>query len=91
MVPAENIYKRDFAINGSVYASNFIYVSELQSHWISSYLLGDQFLKLPASVDETKAICDKYNAWWYKRYTEVISGMNESVSGAFPFFKCALV
>ncbi|TCD66639.1 hypothetical protein EIP91_001106 [Steccherinum ochraceum] len=85
LVPAKNILNRDFAMNGTTYSTNFCYTAELHAHWISSYFLGDPFLKIPPSPEEARRVADEWNMWWRKRYPHSVADMNEVFGGGFPF------
>ncbi|KDQ55986.1 hypothetical protein JAAARDRAFT_133123, partial [Jaapia argillacea MUCL 33604] len=67
LVPSKNIPNRDFAINGAVFSVNNDCVFEVCAHWISSYLLGDSFLRL-ATPEEAFAHTERNAAWLRKRY-----------------------
>lgn len=84
LIPAKNILNHDFAVNGTVFSSNFGYTTEMQAHWISSYFLEDSFLKLPPSPEEAKNDCDRMNIWYEKRFPGALVDMNLTYSG-FPF------
>ncbi|KAF8699385.1 hypothetical protein AX14_000999 [Amanita brunnescens Koide BX004] len=79
IVPAKNIERHDFAINGAVFCANIGYVSEVSAHWISSYFLKDP-MRLPPSAEEALAAGEYYSAWLRKRWPNL--SMNESYSGA---------
>ncbi|KAH7908576.1 FAD/NAD-P-binding domain-containing protein [Hygrophoropsis aurantiaca] len=79
LVPAKNISRRDFAINGAVYTPNHGYTSEVASHWISSYFLRDS-MRLPSSVDEALAETELKAAWMRKRWPGMSTWDNESYS-----------
>ncbi|KAH7924190.1 FAD/NAD(P)-binding domain-containing protein [Leucogyrophana mollusca] len=85
MVPARNISRRDFAINGAVYTANPAYVFEVSSHWISSYLLSDPFLRIP-SPEEAAAQCERETEWMNIRYPGILNWANESFSTRINFW-----
>ncbi|KAI5122659.1 hypothetical protein M0805_007920 [Coniferiporia weirii] len=86
IVPARNLYNRDFAMSGSVFTTNNGYTFEVVAHWISSYFLGDSFLSLPSSVEDALAHTQYTAAWLRKRYPEMLSWVNESYSSGVTFF-----
>ncbi|THH14463.1 hypothetical protein EW146_g5873 [Bondarzewia mesenterica] len=58
IIPSKIIDRHVFAVNGAIYTGNFGYVTEMASHWISSYFLRDPFLKVPSpeeALEETQA------------------------------------
>ncbi|KAG7096524.1 hypothetical protein E1B28_003953 [Marasmius oreades] len=78
IVPAKNIVKRDFAINGAVFNTHNGYVYAVTSHWISSYFLVDKmFLPDPeAARRET----EREARFIKKRYPDILLWVNESYS-----------
>jgi len=86
IVPVNSLYKRDFAVNGSIFTVNNGYTFEVVSHWISSYFLEDQFLRLPSSIDDALAETQMNAAWLRKRYPGIFSWVNESYSSNVAFF-----
>ncbi|KXN82276.1 hypothetical protein AN958_02777 [Leucoagaricus sp. SymC.cos] len=81
IVPAKNILKRDFAINGAILTGNAGYAFEVVAHWISSYFLGDK-MKLPSTPEAALAEADRHSAWCEKRFPGALGRMNESISSA---------
>ncbi|KAF8334414.1 FAD/NAD-P-binding domain-containing protein [Amanita rubescens] len=81
IVPANNIERRDFPINGAVFSANSGYTYEVSAHWISSYFLKDT-MRLPSSVEEALATGEYYAAWLRKRFPNVPMFVNESYCGA---------
>ncbi|KAF7357607.1 FAD/NAD-P-binding domain-containing protein [Mycena sanguinolenta] len=77
MVPAKNILRRDFAINGAVLATNDGYSFEVAAHWISSYFLGDK-MKLPKTPEEALEHTERVARWLRKRHPD----LNLSLNGA---------
>ncbi|KZP03480.1 FAD/NAD-P-binding domain-containing protein [Athelia psychrophila] len=80
VVPAKNILRRDFAVNGAVFSANNGLVFETASHWISSYFLEDAFLRVPSSPKEAFESTDREGAYLRKRHPEALLWMNESYS-----------
>ncbi|KAF9228314.1 FAD/NAD(P)-binding domain-containing protein [Gyrodon lividus] len=85
LVPAKNINKRDFAINGAVFTTNNGYGFEVTSHWISSYFLGDK-MRLPTTVEAALAETDRNAAWMRKRFPDMLLWINESYSSGLAFW-----
>ncbi|KAF9268375.1 FAD/NAD-P-binding domain-containing protein [Marasmius fiardii PR-910] len=80
IVPAKNILKRDFAINGAVFNTHNGYVFAVTSHWISSYFLGDKmFLPDPKGAREET---EREARFIKKRYPDILLWVNESYSAA---------
>ncbi|KAK7462869.1 hypothetical protein VKT23_007448 [Stygiomarasmius scandens] len=86
IVPAKNLHNRDFAINGAVFTTNNGYAYEVTAHWISSYFLSDENLKLPSSPEEALAHADRNSAWLRKRYPDMLLWANESYSSNLCFW-----
>jgi hypothetical protein len=94
LVPAKNILQRDFAVNGALvripiknrYVANLVnqfntnrgYVYETSAHWISSYFLGDKFLRVPSSPEEAFLATEREAAYLRKRYPDTSLWTNES-------------
>ncbi|KAH7883153.1 FAD/NAD-P-binding domain-containing protein [Phlebopus sp. FC_14] len=85
LVPARNINKRDFAINGAVFTTNNGYGFEVTAHWISSYFLGDK-MRLPSTVEEALAETELKAAWMRKRFPDMLLWINESYSSGLAFW-----
>lgn len=85
IVPAKNLFNRDFAINGAVLTTNNGYSFEVISHWISSYFLGDP-LRLPSSTEEALALTERNSAWLRKRFPDMLLWINESYSSNLAFW-----
>ncbi|THH12096.1 hypothetical protein EW146_g7825 [Bondarzewia mesenterica] len=83
LVPAKEIDRRDFAINGGIFTSNPAYVNEASAHWISSYFLSDPFLHIPTH-EAALAECNRVAAWNRQRYPGMLSWANESYSTGWP-------
>ncbi|KAJ7284157.1 FAD/NAD-P-binding domain-containing protein [Mycena rebaudengoi] len=77
IVPANNILRRDFAINGAVRSINNGYSLEVAAHWISSYFLGDK-MQLPKTIEEALAHTERDAMWLRKRYPDSILSINQS-------------
>lgn len=90
LVPAKNIRNRDFAVNGSVFTTNNAYAWELASHWISSYFMGDTFLKVP-SPEQAQEHAERTGAWLRKRYPDALVWANESHSSDIAFWTLVVV
>lgn len=84
IVPAKNILRRDFAINGAAFTTNNGYSFEVMSHWISSYFLNDA-MRLPSSPEEAMKHADRNAKWIRKRYPDQLLLVNESYSGTVCF------
>jgi len=67
-------------------STNNGYVWETSAHWISSYFLGDPFLTLPSTVEQTLAQTERNAAWLRKRYPDMLLWANDSYSSNFAFF-----
>ncbi|KAK0237298.1 FAD/NAD-P-binding domain-containing protein [Armillaria nabsnona] len=78
IVPAKNILKRDFAINGAVFSTNNGFVFETTAHWISSYFLGDHFLEIPRSPRQAVEATERSSAWLRRRYPDMLHWTNPS-------------
>ncbi|KAG6918033.1 hypothetical protein DXG01_016885 [Tephrocybe rancida] len=85
LVPAKNIERRDFAINGAVFTTNNGYSFEVCAHWISSYFLGDR-MRLPSSAEEALASAERNSAWLRKRFPDMLLWANESSSSNLAFW-----
>ncbi|KAL0960490.1 hypothetical protein HGRIS_005530 [Hohenbuehelia grisea] len=85
LVPAKNINRRDFAINGAIFTTNNGYAFEVFSHWISSYFLGDK-MRLPASPEDAHAAAERNAAWMRKRFPDMLLWTNESYSSNLAFW-----
>ncbi|KAF8715645.1 hypothetical protein AX14_012525 [Amanita brunnescens Koide BX004] len=81
IVPAKNIERHDFAINGAVWSANCGYTFELSAHWISSYFLKDT-MRLPSSAEDALAAGEYYAAWLRKRFPNVSMFVKENYGGA---------
>ncbi|KAH7911143.1 hypothetical protein BJ138DRAFT_1086194 [Hygrophoropsis aurantiaca] len=86
MVPVRNLTRRDFAINGAVYTANPAYTFEISSHWISSYLLSDPFLRIPSSPEEALTESEREAKWISVRYPGVSNWRNESFGARINFW-----
>lgn len=84
IVPARNILRRDFAINGAAFTTNNGYSFEVMSHWISSYFLNDA-MRLPSSPEEALKHADRNAKWMRKRYPDQLLLVNESHSSTVCF------
>ncbi|KAI0638615.1 FAD/NAD(P)-binding domain-containing protein [Trametes polyzona] len=84
LVPAKNIMDRDLAMNGTCLSINNGYTTEIASHWISSYFLGDD-MRLPHSVDAALAETDREAAWLKQRYPQVPTARNLSYMAFLTF------
>ncbi|KAL0575359.1 hypothetical protein V5O48_006610 [Marasmius crinis-equi] len=85
IVPAKNILKRDFAINGAVFNTHNGYVYEVTSHWISSYFLGDK-MDLPPSPEVARREASREARFLRKRYPSILLWVNESYSAGLKFW-----
>ncbi|KAJ7577073.1 FAD/NAD-P-binding domain-containing protein [Mycena floridula] len=82
IIPARNLFKRDFAVNGAVFSTNNGYTHEVCAHYISSYFLRDP-LRLPESVEEAFKDTARNARWMATRFPT--ARVNESYSGAICF------
>ncbi|KAF8839448.1 FAD/NAD(P)-binding domain-containing protein [Paxillus ammoniavirescens] len=85
LVPAKNINKRDFAINGAVFTTNNGYGFEVIAHWISSYFLEDK-MRLPSTAEDALAATDRNAAWMRRRFPDMLLWVNESYSSGLAFW-----
>ncbi|KAI0658609.1 FAD/NAD(P)-binding domain-containing protein [Cubamyces menziesii] len=85
LVPAKNILRRDFAVNGACVSPNNGYTVEVASHWISSYLLGDE-MRLPKTPEAAFAETEREAAWLKQRYPEIPTALNASLTGDLAFW-----
>ncbi|KAL1940037.1 hypothetical protein VTO73DRAFT_9372 [Trametes versicolor] len=85
LVPAKNIARRDFAVNGACVSPNNGYTLEVASHWISSYFLGDE-MRLPETPEAALAEADRAAAWLRTRYPQVPTALNSSHTGYLAFW-----
>ncbi|KIJ54017.1 hypothetical protein M422DRAFT_201119 [Sphaerobolus stellatus SS14] len=81
IIPAKNIQRRDFAINGAVFTTNNGYFFEVTSHWISAYFLGDK-MRLPSTPEEALEHTERNAAWLRKRFPDMLLWANESYSSS---------
>ncbi|KAJ6471197.1 FAD/NAD-P-binding domain-containing protein [Mycena vulgaris] len=79
IVPAKNIARRDFAINGAVFTTNVGYTWEVVAHWISSYFLRDD-MAIPKTPEEAYQHTERNAAWIRRRFPDVLERLNESYS-----------
>ncbi|KAJ6462046.1 FAD/NAD-P-binding domain-containing protein [Mycena vitilis] len=85
IVPARNITRRDFAINGAVFSTNVGYTCEVVAHWISSYFLGDE-MDIPKTPEEAYQHTERNAAWIRKRHPDALLRVNESYSSVIAFW-----
>ncbi|KAJ7788555.1 FAD/NAD-P-binding domain-containing protein [Mycena olivaceomarginata] len=85
IVPAKNILRRDFAINGAVLATNDGYSFEVTAHWISSYFLGDR-MKLPKTPEEALEHTERDARWLRKRHPDLNLSLNEACTSHAVFW-----
>ncbi|KAI8989847.1 FAD/NAD(P)-binding domain-containing protein [Trametes punicea] len=85
LVPAKNIARRDFAVNGATVSPNNGYTLEVASHWISSYFLGDD-MRIPETPEEAFAETERVAAWLKRRYPEIPTALNSSHTGNVAFW-----
>ncbi|KAJ7625370.1 FAD/NAD-P-binding domain-containing protein [Mycena polygramma] len=85
IVPARNITRRDFAINGAVFSTNVGYTCEVIAHWISSYFLGDE-MDIPKTQEEAYQHTERNAAWIRKRHPDALLRVNESYSSVIAFW-----
>ncbi|KAI0371492.1 FAD/NAD(P)-binding domain-containing protein [Pilatotrama ljubarskyi] len=84
LVPAKNITRRDLAVNGTGLSINNGYTSEVVSHWISSYFLGDE-MRLPETTDAAISATEREAAWLKQRYPQVPTALNPSYTAFLTF------
>ncbi|KAG5639502.1 hypothetical protein H0H81_000647 [Sphagnurus paluster] len=85
LVPAKNLDKRGFAVNGAVFTTNNGYGYEVSAHWISAYFLGGK-MRLPSSAEEALVHTERNSAWMHKRYPGMLTWVNESYSSNLAFW-----
>ncbi|KAJ7134814.1 FAD/NAD-P-binding domain-containing protein [Mycena epipterygia] len=89
IVPAKNIARRDFAINGAVFTTNVGYTWEVVAHWLSSYFLGDN-MDIPKTPEEAYQHTERNTEWIRKRFPDVlmrrVPPVNESYRGVIAFW-----
>ncbi|KAI0751192.1 FAD/NAD-P-binding domain-containing protein [Daedaleopsis nitida] len=85
LIPAKHINSRDFAVNGAVVSPNFGYTTEVASHWISSYFLGD-VIRLPATSEAALAETERHAAWLRQRYPQIPTAVNGSHMSSLAFW-----
>ncbi|KAI0068518.1 FAD/NAD-P-binding domain-containing protein [Artomyces pyxidatus] len=85
LVPAKNIERRDFAINGAIGTTNNGMTCEVSAHWISSYFLRDK-MRIPGSVDVAYEETERDAAWMRRRYPDTLLRLNESSVTSLPYF-----
>ncbi|KAI9057634.1 FAD/NAD-P-binding domain-containing protein [Trametes sanguinea] len=85
IVPAKNIARRDFAVNGACVSPNNGYTVEVASHWISAYFLRDE-LRLPETPQAAFAETERAAAWLKQRYPEIPTALNTSHTGYLAFW-----
>ncbi|KAI0034738.1 FAD/NAD-P-binding domain-containing protein [Vararia minispora EC-137] len=86
LVPAANLGRRDFAINGAIFTTNSGYTFEVGAHWISSYFLRDAFLKLPPTPEDALTHARMTAAWLRRRHPRMLGWANESYSSGLAFW-----
>jgi hypothetical protein len=69
------------------FTTNSGFMFETSAHWISSYFLGDKFIRIPSSPEEAFLSTEREAAFLRKRHPDVLLWANESYSGAIKFFK----
>ena len=69
------------------FSTNMGYICEVQAHWISSYFLGDKFLKLPTSTEDALAAAHLKSAWLRKRYPRTSEVVKESYRADIAFLE----
>ncbi|TBU39196.1 FAD/NAD(P)-binding domain-containing protein [Dichomitus squalens] len=85
IVPAKNIERRDFAVNGAIFSTHFGYMLEVGSHWISSYFLEDD-MRLPATSEVALEETERQAAWLRHRYPQVAPTANSSHTSNIGFW-----
>ncbi|OSC97983.1 FAD/NAD-P-binding domain-containing protein [Trametes coccinea BRFM310] len=85
LVPAKNIHRRDFAVNGACISLNNGYTVEVASHWISSYFLSDP-MRIAQTPEEAFKETERDAAWLKRRYPEVPTALNASLTGYLAFW-----
>ncbi|KAI0650868.1 hypothetical protein C8Q79DRAFT_1007092 [Trametes meyenii] len=89
LVPAKNITRRDLAVFGTGLTTNIGYTSEVVSHWISSYFLGDR-MRIPDNVEAAIAATEREAAWLKQRFPQVSTALNPSYTAFLSFLKYVL-
>ena len=68
------------------FSTNNGLVFETAAHWISSYFLGDPFLRMPASAEEAFESTEREAAYLRRRHPDTLLWVNESYNGLVKFF-----
>ncbi|KAI0677680.1 FAD/NAD(P)-binding domain-containing protein [Trametes maxima] len=84
LVPAKNITRRDLAVFGTGLTTNIGYTSEVVSHWISSYFLGDR-MRIPDSVEAAISATEREASWLKQRFPQVPTALNPSYTAFLSF------
>ncbi|KAI0051981.1 FAD/NAD-P-binding domain-containing protein [Auriscalpium vulgare] len=79
LVPARNIFRRDFAVNGAVLTAHNAMSCEVSAHWISAYFLRDALL-LPSTMEQALEHGERQAQWMRQRYPGLLNSLNESYS-----------
>jgi len=66
--------------------ASFAPTVEISAHWISSYLLGDKFLRVPSSPEEAFLATERVGAYLRRRYPDMLLWTDEGSSGAIRAF-----
>ncbi|KAJ7471464.1 FAD/NAD-P-binding domain-containing protein [Mycena galericulata] len=85
IVPAKNIARRDFAVNGAIFTANMGYTCEVIAHWVSSYFLGDN-MDIPKTPEEAYQHTERNAAWIRRRYPGTLTFVNESYTADIAFW-----
>ncbi|KAH0584375.1 hypothetical protein H2248_009914 [Termitomyces sp. 'cryptogamus'] len=102
LVPANNINKRDFAINGAVVGHDYLpfipsSLSSIQfttnngyTFEVSAHWISSYFLgdrmRLPSTAEEALASAERNSAWMRKRFPTMLPWVNESYSSNLAFW-----
>jgi hypothetical protein len=107
LIPAKNLGRRDFAINGAlVCLISIIYLMPILEALqfttnngyvfeVSAHWISSYFLKdkmrLPSSAEEALASAEHNSAWMRKRYPDMLLWVNESYSSSLAFWSYVMV
>ncbi|KAI0638622.1 FAD/NAD-P-binding domain-containing protein [Trametes polyzona] len=85
LVPARNIARRDFAVNGDCVSTNNGYTYEVSAHWISSYFLGDD-MRIPQTPGAAFAEAERQASWLKWRHPQIPSALYPSHTAQLAFW-----
>ena len=102
IVPAKNIHRRDFAVNGAVVrlhpptlSSLTLTVSQLSPNFgytteVAAHWISSYFrgdeMRIPATPDEALQETERHAAWLRRRYPQIPAALNNSHTSYFAFW-----